>query len=149
MRDVIRSCIYGVDLNPLAVELCKVALWLEAHIPGDPLHFLDHRIKCGNAIVGLARQEELGRGISDEAFKTLLGDDKEVAAALRSKTRQSARASKNFPGATLARTTSTPCSQNWQRSLPSQRPPRGNPPQTTTLRHLREQCSTPQPQDPS
>jgi hypothetical protein len=36
VRDVIRHCIYGVDLNPLAVELCKVALWLEAHVPGDP-----------------------------------------------------------------------------------------------------------------
>ena len=42
IRDVIRECIYGVDLNPLAVELCKVALWLEAHSPGEPLNFLDH-----------------------------------------------------------------------------------------------------------
>jgi hypothetical protein len=47
-----------VDLNPLAVELCKVALWLEAHNPGEPLNFLDHHIKCGNAIVGFARREE-------------------------------------------------------------------------------------------
>ena len=38
---------YGVDKNPLAVELCKVALWLEAHNPGEPLNFLDHHIKCG------------------------------------------------------------------------------------------------------
>ncbi|MEW8025275.1 MAG: type IIL restriction-modification enzyme MmeI [Candidatus Thiodiazotropha sp.] len=83
VRDVIRHCIYGVDINPLAVELCKVALWLEAHNPGEPLNFLDHRIKCGNAIVGLARQEELERGIPDEAFKTLPEDDKEIAAQLR------------------------------------------------------------------
>ncbi len=83
LRDVIRTCIYGVDLNPLAVELCKVALWLEAHNPGQPLNFLDHHIKCGNAIVGFARQEELGKGVPDEAFKTLPGDDKEVAAAWR------------------------------------------------------------------
>jgi hypothetical protein len=83
VRDAIRHCIYGVDINPLAVELCKVALWLEAHNPGEPLNFLDHRIKCGNAIVGLARQEELERGIPDEAFKTLPDDEKEIAAQLR------------------------------------------------------------------
>ena len=88
LRAVIRHCIYGVDLNPLAVELCKVALWIEAHIPGQPLNFLDHHIKCGNAIVGYARQEELGRGIPTEAFKTLLGDDKEVAAAYRKKNKE-------------------------------------------------------------
>lgn len=80
-RDVIRSCIYGVDLNPLAVELCKVALWLEAHNPGEPLNFLDHHIKCGNAIVGLAHKEELEKGIANEAFKTLPGDEKEIASA--------------------------------------------------------------------
>lgn len=83
IRDVIRHCIHGMDLNPLAVELCKVALWLEAHIPGQPLSFLDHRIKCGNAIVGLAHRSELQRGIPDEAFKTLEDDDKEFAASLR------------------------------------------------------------------
>jgi type I restriction-modification system DNA methylase subunit len=84
-RDVIRNCIYGVDLNPLAVELCKVALWLEAHNPGEPLNFLDHRIKCGNSIVGLAHKEELKNGIAEEAFKTLPGDEKEIAATYRNK----------------------------------------------------------------
>jgi hypothetical protein len=84
-RDVIRHCIYGVDLNPLAVELCKVALWLEAHNPGEPLNFLDHRIKCGNSIVGLAHKEELENGIASEAFKTLPNDNKEIATAFRNK----------------------------------------------------------------
>ena len=88
VRDVIRHCIYGVDINPLAVELCKVALWLEAHNPGEPLNFLNHRIKCGNAIVGLAREEELERGIPDEAFKTLPGDDKEIATRLRKRNKE-------------------------------------------------------------
>jgi SAM-dependent methyltransferase len=84
VRDVIRCCIYGVDLNPLAVELCKVALWLEAHVPGEPLSFMDHHIKCGNAIVGYVRREDIeSRGIPDEAFETMPGDDKEVAALLR------------------------------------------------------------------
>ena len=85
IRDVIRHCIYGVDLNPLAVELCKVALWLEAHNPNEPLNFLDHHIKCGNAIVGLAHFKELENGIADEAFKKLPDDDKDVAATFRNK----------------------------------------------------------------
>ena len=44
VRDVIAHCVYGVDLNPLAVDLCKLALWLEGHWAGKPLSFLDHRI---------------------------------------------------------------------------------------------------------
>ncbi|MBL7138672.1 MAG: N-6 DNA methylase, partial [Bacteroidales bacterium] len=82
IRDVIKNCIYGVDKNPLAVELCKVALWLESHNPGEPLNFLDHRIKCGDSIVGLVSQDELKKGIPNEAFKGLPGDDKTVASRL-------------------------------------------------------------------
>jgi len=87
-RDVIRHCIYGVDLNPLAVELCKVALWLEAHVPGEPLNFLDHRIKCGNAIVGYATKAELDQGVPDEAFAKLPGDEPEVSTAFRNRNKQ-------------------------------------------------------------
>jgi hypothetical protein len=83
VRAVIRHCIYGVDLNPLAVELCKVALWLEAHVPGESLNFLDHHIKCGNAIVGLAHEAELQRGIPEEAFNRLPEDDKDIASEFR------------------------------------------------------------------
>ena len=93
VRDVIRHCIYGVDLNPLAVELCKVALWLEAHEPGEPLNFLDHHIKCGNAIVGLAHAEELEKGIASEAFKNLPGDEKEIAAAFKKRNDQELKTS--------------------------------------------------------
>lgn len=75
VRDAIRHCIYGVDKNPHAVELCKVALWLESHDPGEPLGFLDHHIKCGDSVVGIARREELLEGIPDEAFKRQPGDD--------------------------------------------------------------------------
>ncbi len=93
VRDVIRHCIYGVDLNPLAVELCKVALWLEAHEPGEPLNFLDHHIKCGNAIVGLAHADELEKGIASEAFKFLPGDDKEIASAFKKRNDQELKTS--------------------------------------------------------
>lgn len=92
VRDVIRECIYGVDLNPLAVELCKVALWLEAHIPGEPLNFLDHHIKCGSAIVGYVRREDLERGVPDEAFKTLPSDDKDTTALLRNRNKHERKA---------------------------------------------------------
>jgi methylase of polypeptide subunit release factors len=85
MKDVVRNCIYGVDKNPLAVELCKIALWLEAYNPGEPLNFLDHHIKCGDAIVGLAHRSELEKGIADEAFKTLAVDDKDIAKTWRDK----------------------------------------------------------------
>jgi hypothetical protein len=83
MKDVIKNCIFGVDKNPLAVELCKIALWLEAYNPGEPLNFLDHHIKCGDAIVGLAHRDELEKGIPNEAFKTLPGDDKDIAKTFR------------------------------------------------------------------
>ncbi len=98
IRDVIKNCIYGVDKNPLAVELCKVALWLEAHNPGEPLNFLDHHIKCGDAIVGLAYKEELNNGIADEAFKKMPGDDKDIRAELakRNKRERKGRKQRHF-----------------------------------------------------
>ncbi len=79
VRDVIRSCIYGVDLNPLAVDLCKVALWIEGHHSGLPLTFLDHRIKCGNSLVGIDSLDRIAQGIPSEAFTPVHGDDKAVA----------------------------------------------------------------------
>ena len=51
LRAVIGRCVYGVDINPMAVELCKVSLWLEAMEPGKPLSFLDHHIQCGNSLL--------------------------------------------------------------------------------------------------
>ena len=83
IRDVIQHCIYGVDLNPLAVDLCKVALWIEGFSRGLPLTFLDHRIKCGNSLVGVLDISCLDEGIPDEAFKPVTGDDKAIATSLR------------------------------------------------------------------
>ncbi|SCE87743.1 Methyltransferase domain-containing protein [Micromonospora matsumotoense] len=78
LHEVIARCIYGVDLNPMAVELAKVSLWLEALEPGKPLSFLDAHIKHGNALIG-ATPALLKRGIPDEAFKPIEGDDKKHA----------------------------------------------------------------------
>ncbi|MBL8202642.1 MAG: N-6 DNA methylase [Blastocatellia bacterium] len=79
LRDVIGHCIYGVDINPMAVELCKVSLWMEALEPGKPLTFLEHRIQCGNALIGTT-PALMKRGIPDEAFKPIEGDDKATCA---------------------------------------------------------------------
>jgi hypothetical protein len=51
-RHVVERCIYGVDLDPLAVELCRLSLWIETMDRTLPFSFLDHKIKCGNALVG-------------------------------------------------------------------------------------------------
>ncbi|WP_006245931.1 Eco57I restriction-modification methylase domain-containing protein [Mycolicibacterium tusciae] len=84
MRDVVGRCIYGVDLNPLAAELAKVSLWLEALDPGRPLTFLDAQIRIGNALVGVTPRL-LADGVPDEAFKPIEGDDKKITAGLAKK----------------------------------------------------------------
>ena len=76
LRDVISNCVYGVDINPMAVELCKFSLWLEALEPGMPLSFIDHHIKCGNSLLGTT-PALMRDGIPDEAFKPIEGDDKD------------------------------------------------------------------------
>ena len=58
-RRVVESCIYGVDLNPLAVELAKLSLWLTTISSDQPLNFLDHHLRCGNSLIG-ARLNQLG-----------------------------------------------------------------------------------------
>jgi Eco57I restriction-modification methylase len=83
IRDVVRHCIYGVDLNPMAVELCKTGLWLESIEPGKPLSFLDAHVQCGNALVGILDSQLLEEGIPAEAFKALTGDDKQSCTELR------------------------------------------------------------------
>ncbi|MBC8383858.1 MAG: N-6 DNA methylase, partial [Candidatus Cloacimonetes bacterium] len=76
-RDVLRHCIYGVDLNPLAVELCKVSLWLISATDDLPLNFLDHHIKCGNSLIGTT-PELIKKGIPPDAFNPVIGDEKHV-----------------------------------------------------------------------
>ena len=88
IRDVVRNCIYAVDKNPLAVDLCKVALWIEGHAAGLPLGFLDHHIKCGDSLVGVSDLSVLTNGIPDDAYKTVTGDDKEAAKLYRQRNKQ-------------------------------------------------------------
>lgn len=95
LRDVIGRCIYGVDINPMAVELCKVSLWLEALEPGKPLSFLDHHIRCGNSLMG-ATPDLISGGLPDDTFKAISGDDKEACKALK-KFNTSVKKEKSMP----------------------------------------------------
>ena len=76
LRDVIGRCLYGVDMNPMQTELCRVSLWLEALEPGKPLSFLDHHIRVGNSLLGTTPE-------LIEAFKPRQGNDRKVCTGLR------------------------------------------------------------------
>lgn len=89
LRRVVGRCIYGVDLNPMAVELCQVSLWMEAVEPGLPLTFLDAHVRHGNALLGTT-PELMAKGIPDEAWKPIEGDDKKVASALKKRNKRHA-----------------------------------------------------------
>ncbi|MFZ4647741.1 MAG: Eco57I restriction-modification methylase domain-containing protein, partial [Gemmataceae bacterium] len=82
LRAVVSRCIFGVDLNPMAVELCQFALWLEAMSPGKPLGFLRHHIRMGNSLMG-ATPDLVEAGIPDDAFDVIEGDDKKYAASMK------------------------------------------------------------------
>lgn len=82
LREVISHCIYGVDKNPLAIELARTALWLEGYEAGKPLFFLDHHLLVGDALLGIINTSQLMHGIPDAAFKPLSGDDKLLCSEL-------------------------------------------------------------------
>lgn len=82
LREVVGRCIFGVDRNPMALELARTALWLEGFEEGRPLGFLDHHLQCGDALLGLTDLSTLELGIAKNAFKGLPGDDKYVCKTL-------------------------------------------------------------------
>ena len=82
LREVIDHCIYGVDLNPLAVELARMALWLEGYEEGKPLSFLDHHLRMGNSLLGVFDLFKLRCGISKAAYRVKHKDDVEVCKGL-------------------------------------------------------------------
>ncbi len=87
LRDVVRRCIYGVDMNPLAVEICKVGLWMESIDPGLPLTFLESHIRRGNSLIGTSRAL-MGKQVPDAAWAVLEGDDRKVAKSLKRRNRE-------------------------------------------------------------
>lgn len=78
LRDVIGKCIYGVDMNPDAAELCRLVLWMEAHEAGKPITYLNDKIRCGNSLVGWIGPLTIPK-IPAGAFDPVQGDDKAVA----------------------------------------------------------------------
>jgi hypothetical protein len=75
-RLVATHCLYGVDKNPLAVELAKLALWLESHAEGMPLTFLDHRLVVGDSLTGPFWERLIFRpGNPQEPLQNLLHQD--------------------------------------------------------------------------
>ena len=87
LRDVVRRCIYGVDMNPLAVELCKVSLWMESIDPGLPLTFLESHIRCGNSLIGTTRAL-MGDQVPEAAWIALEGDDRKVTRSLKRRNKE-------------------------------------------------------------
>jgi hypothetical protein len=86
MRRVVSRCIHGVDVNPMATELAKVSLWMDALESGKPLSFLDANIRIGNSLLGVT-PKLLAEGMPDAAFAPIEGDDKKIAAALKKRNR--------------------------------------------------------------
>src|SRR5271169_3524115 len=102
LRDAIRHCLYAVDKNPLAIDLCKVALCIDGHAPGLPLSFLDHRIRCGDSLVGVLDLDVLKDGVPDAAFKPLTGDDRAVCIELRKRNKREREAPLGIEEAALS-----------------------------------------------
>jgi hypothetical protein len=101
LRRVITHCIHGVDLDPLALELCKLTLWLEMAEPGLSLALLDGHLQRGHALLG-ATPEQLAKGIPDAAWSPTEADDKATASALGRRNRE-ARSGQRELGAASAR----------------------------------------------
>ena len=101
LRDVVSRSIYGVDKNPMAIQLAKTALWLEAYSPDRPLSFVDHHLRVGDALLGVLDPKVLENGISDEAYTALSGDDKEVAKALKKQNRIDLKSWRQIAGGDL------------------------------------------------
>jgi hypothetical protein len=100
----------------MAVELCKVALWIEAVDPGKPLSFLDAHIQCGDSLVGVFDPKVLEQGIPDEAYKPLTGDDKPTCTSLKKENASFRKAGqKGTLQTTLNLQTSPPISRSQQR----------------------------------
>lgn len=82
-RMILKRCVYGVDKNPMAVELAKVALWLHTFTVGAPLSFLDHHLRCGDSLFGSWVQPGIEK-VSRQGGLFLLGPLKRAKSAAAS-----------------------------------------------------------------
>lgn len=79
-RLALKRCVYGVDLSPMGAEIAKVSLWLGAFVPGLSLAYLDHNIRVGNSLIGVARPEAIAPP-GEEDQGVLFGDELDAAIA--------------------------------------------------------------------
>lgn len=93
LREVISRCVYAVDYNPDAVELCKVVLWIEGYCAGKPLSFLDHHIRCGNSVLGVSDLQMLIDGVPDKA---LTAEDKDTLKALKKMNQEATKGANGY-----------------------------------------------------
>ena len=86
-RMVLKRCIYGVDKNPMAVELAKVAVWLHTFTPPLPLPFIEHRMVCGDSLLGISvgtAVDYLSKWMPDSIARGLYGDLANLRTSLHS-----------------------------------------------------------------
>ena len=82
-RLIARRCIYGVDLNPVSVNLARLSIWIHTFVPGLPLSLLDHNLVAGNSLIGIGRVDEIIAFAAEEDRPLLKFDtDKLVGAAM-------------------------------------------------------------------
>lgn len=74
-RQIARRCIYGVDLNPIAVDLARLAIWIHTFVPGLPLSFLDHNLVQGNGLVGIGTLKEANEALDSSGSLLRVSDD--------------------------------------------------------------------------
>ena len=78
-RMIAERCIYGTDINPMAVELAKLSMWLFTMDPGRPLSFLDHHFKCGDALLGAWLRDFAGIPTLDRSGRPVFGRSSQQA----------------------------------------------------------------------
>lgn len=88
-RLVAQRCIYGVDKNPLAVDLARLSLWLETFAREHPFTFVDHSLRCGDSLVGLTREQissftlDISKGKTIDTIRALVSERVQEAEKLR------------------------------------------------------------------
>jgi hypothetical protein len=87
LRDAVTHCVYGVDLNPMALELARMALWLEGYTPDAPLGFIDHHFQLGNGLLGVMDPKMILDGLPDSAYTELTGDSVDLCRDLKRRNR--------------------------------------------------------------
>jgi hypothetical protein len=99
-RLIAKRCVYGVDYNPTAVQLARLAIWIHTFVPGLPLSLLDHNLVNGNSLVGIGRLEELEPLMAEGIAETDLFHQHTTPAALLGDATDSLRKLANISDAT-------------------------------------------------